>query len=131
MIRDADSGAPSEMIKDALTINLHSGRTCADGRDPIGSGGVSADGIEWVLDLMDEHQVQATFFVCNHTARVHTTSIKAIAGRGHEIALLHCGHAQRLVAPWKGNFRLSAIELTMLRLKSSCSAQTEKPMKRT
>jgi hypothetical protein len=75
------------MIKDALTINLHSGRTCTDGRDPTGSGGVSADGIEWILDLMDQHQSQATFFVCDHTARVHEVSVKAIAGRGHEIAL--------------------------------------------
>ena len=50
---------------------------------------------ERLLDLFDEHAVRGTFFVLGWVAERHPDLVRAIAGRGHEIA--SHGYAHRLV----------------------------------
>lgn len=48
-----------------------------------------------LLDLFDEHRIQATFFVLGWVAEHHPGLVREISGRGHEIA--SHGYSHRLV----------------------------------
>jgi polysaccharide deacetylase family protein (PEP-CTERM system associated) len=50
---------------------------------------------ERLLDLFDEHAVQGTFFILGWVAERYPELVRAIAGRGHELA--SHGYAHRLV----------------------------------
>ena len=50
---------------------------------------------ERLLDLFDEHAVRGTFFVLGWVAERHPSLVRAITGRGHELA--SHGYAHRLV----------------------------------
>ncbi len=43
-------------------------------------------GLQYILDLLDKHEVKATFFVPGWTADNHTDAVARCAKRGHEIA---------------------------------------------
>lgn len=44
------------------------------------------DNTNWILDLLDHHQVKATFFILGWVAERHSNLIMEIHKRGHEIA---------------------------------------------
>jgi peptidoglycan/xylan/chitin deacetylase (PgdA/CDA1 family) len=43
-------------------------------------------GIPRILDLLDRHQIQSTFFVPGHTAHRYPAAVRSIVAAGHEIA---------------------------------------------
>ena len=46
-----------------------------------------------ILDMLDKHDLRATWFVPAHTAQVFPDAVKALADRGHEIAAHSMYHA--------------------------------------
>ncbi len=67
--------------------NCLSERFCEAGRDEV-EGAVTG-----LLDLFDEHAIQATFFICSGCARAHPALVREVKRRGHEPA---CHGAVRL-----------------------------------
>lgn len=68
-----------------------------------------AIGVDRVLDLLDEHQTPATFFVLSWIAERHPGLIRGIAGRGHEIASHGTDH-RRVTELDPEEFRISVRE---------------------
>ncbi|MEB3757292.1 MAG: polysaccharide deacetylase family protein [Desulfurococcales archaeon] len=51
-------------------------------------------GLPWILDLLDDEDVQATFFTVADLAEKHPDRIKEIVKRGHELASHGYGHVR-------------------------------------
>lgn len=49
-------------------------------------------GVPRILELLDRHDVKATFFVPGHTALTYADSVRAIAAAGHEIGAHNMVH---------------------------------------
>ena len=51
-------------------------------------------GLPWILDLLEEEDVQATFFAVADLTEIHPDRIKEIVDRGHELASHGYGHVR-------------------------------------
>lgn len=76
------------MFADVITLGPRDGSGVAltfdDGPDP--------ESTPLVLDLLDEHQAKATFFVIGHKAEAHPELLREISDRGHSIGVHSYAH---------------------------------------
>ena len=63
-----------------------------------------------VMALLEEYRARATFFVLGKVAEEHPALVEEIAGRGHEVVLLHMLTPPELNPSLRGDLRLSDSE---------------------